>query len=200
MGLSLLISHEPASIQTQSPAYESLPVAQTTPLVLIEIAETIVAPVEVPVRVTEVETIVKPRLIIPKINVDATIESMGYTPEGAMAVPDNNVDVGWFNDGTRVGGIGSAVIGGHNWWNDDTGVFDQLHRLAKGDVLSVIDAKGVSLSFVVRETRTYDPTDDGASIFLSEGGVHLNLITCSGVFDPSTGTYTKRLVVFTDAV
>ncbi|MDD5726592.1 MAG: class F sortase [Patescibacteria group bacterium] len=139
-------------------------------------------------------------LIIPRIKVNAVIKDMGLTPEGAMAIPANRVDVGWFSLGTRPGEIGSAVIGGHNRWDQKVAVFDHLNRLKKGDILSVVDAKGISTSFVIRGMRTYDATDINSGIFASESGIHLNLITCSGFWNPITKSYTTRLVIFTDAI
>jgi len=139
-------------------------------------------------------------LIIPRIKVKAVIKDMSLTSEGAMAIPDNRVDVGWFSLGTRPGEIGSAVIGGHNRWDLKVAVFNHLNQLKKGDILSVVDAKGISTSFVVRKMRTYDATDINTGIFASESGIHLNLITCSGVWDPITKSYTTRLVIFTDAI
>ena len=138
------------------------------------------------------------RLLIPSIGLDAVVKDVGMTREGAMAVPGNNLEAGWFDLGTRPGEIGSAVIGGHNRWNDSAGVFGRLNELQKGDVITVIDAKGLAMSFTVSGTRLYDPTDNGKSIFDSPAGSHLNLITCSGVWDAKTKCYSKRLVIFTD--
>jgi LPXTG-site transpeptidase (sortase) family protein len=152
---------------------------------------------ETPVLIVEPRTA---RLTISSIGVDAVIRDMGLTPDGDMAVPDSTVDVGWFGLGIRPGQQGSAVIGGHNRWDNVSAVFERLDQLQAGDVVSVTDLQGVSSHFVVREMRTYNPTDDATEIFSTSGGVHLNLITCSGVYDPSTKTYTKRLVVFTDAL
>ncbi len=139
-------------------------------------------------------------LKIPKIGVNAAIKEMTVTSDGAMAVPNNRVDVGWFSYGTHPGETGSAVIGGHNEWNSGTGVFVNLDQLEKGDVLSVVDANGISTFFVVKYTRTFDATDADTGIFESENGIHLNLITCSGDWNPKTKSYTKRLVIFTDIV
>lgn len=147
-----------------------------------------------------VQKISEAHLKIPRIGVDAVIKDMGLTFDGAMAVPGNSIEVGWFSLGTRPGDIGSAVIGGHNNWDSKAGVFADLNQLQKGDVLSVVDAKGVSVSFVVRDIRTYDATDTNTGIFDSKSGVHLNLITCSGGWDPLTKSATKRLVIFTDMV
>ncbi len=165
------------------------------------IARETLAPVRKPITVASaiVKKPLESHLIIPEIHVNATIKSLGETSAGAMAVPANRTDVGWFNLGAIPGETGSAVIGGHNYWNG-SGVFARLDELVAGDSLSVVDAKGVLTTFVVRETRLYKPTDDATDIFTSDSGSHLNLITCAGVWDTSTKSYTKRLVVFADEV
>ena len=143
---------------------------------------------------------VEAHLEIPKIKVKAVIKDMGVTAQGVMAIPGNRVDVGWWGKGTVPGQVGSAVFGGHNEWGNGAGVFADLHLLKTGDTMSVVDKNGHSTSFVVREIRTYNATDIDNGIFLSASGIHLNLITCSGTWDPKTKSYTKRLVVFTDVV
>ncbi|MES2087538.1 MAG: class F sortase [Patescibacteria group bacterium] len=141
------------------------------------------------------------RLKIPKITVDASIIDMGLTENGAMAVPNNRVNVGWFSLGTRPGQTGSAVIGAHNRWNSQDGVFAHLDQLEIGDIVSIVDTSGISISFVVRDFKMYDATDTHTNdIFESENGAHLNLITCSGDWDPATKSFAKRLIIFTDLV
>jgi len=167
--------------------YATFPVARTVQ----------VKPVEAPAKVVRQKK-TDAHLQIPSIQVNAVIKDMGLTSDGAMAIPDVRADVGWYSSGTRPGETGSAVIGGHARWGRGAGVFDHLDQLIKGDVLSVVDVKGISTTFVVRETRTFDATDTNSGIFASESGIHLNLITCSGVWDPKTNSYTKRLVIFTD--
>lgn len=140
------------------------------------------------------------RLIIPKINVDAGFEYVGLAPDGAMGAPQGPADVAWFNRSPRPGEKGSSLVAGHFGWRDNIpAVFDNLHELKKGDKVYVIDDKGVSTVFVVRELRRYDLTSDASSVFISnDGEAHLNLITCEGVWDPVSRSYSKRLVVFTD--
>ena len=53
------------------------------------------------------------RLLIPKIKVNATIQHVSITKKGAMAVPTNYTDVGWYRLCTIPGHTGSAVIDGH---------------------------------------------------------------------------------------
>lgn len=140
------------------------------------------------------------RLKIPKINVNAAVEYVGLNPDGAMDVPKDRVNVAWFNLGQRPGANGSAVIAGHYGWQNKNGsVFDDLHKLRKGDKLYVEDDKGEIVSFVVREIRRYDATADATGVFGSnDGKAHLNLVTCEGEWDELTQQYSKRLVVFTD--
>lgn len=145
------------------------------------------------------------RLKIPSINVDSGIEYVGLADDGAMDVPKERSNVAWFNLGSRPGNDGSAVISGHYGRQNGKGsVFDDLHKLRKGDKVYAEDEKGVTISFVVREVQRYDPANpktDGAEIFGSfDGKPHLNLITCEGVWDENTQQYSKRLVVFTDIV
>jgi LPXTG-site transpeptidase (sortase) family protein len=179
-------------------ALNELPTAGGVPAIVAVIPNTISFPKVAIIAQKAVINIPEAHLLIPKIRLDAIIKDEGMTPGGAMAIPGNNLEAGWFDLGTRPGEIGSAVIGGHNRWNNNAGVFGRLNELQKGDVLTVIDANGLATSFTVSGTRLYDPTDNGKSIFDSPSGSHLNLITCSGTWDAKTNSYTKRLVIFTD--
>jgi len=138
------------------------------------------------------------RLKISAINVNAGIQYVGVTSNGAMEVPNNTVDVGWFNLGPRPGETGSAVIAGHfDGQNGEAGVFTNLNKLKKGDKLYVDYGNRKSIIFVVRESRIYNPgyADD---VFSSSDGIHLNLVTCDGVWDGTKKSYSKRLVIFAD--
>ena len=53
--------------------------------------------------------------------------------------------------------------------------------------------------FVVREARSYGLNEPAPDVFAAgDDKAHLNLITCEGVWDKATKTYSGRLVVFTD--
>jgi LPXTG-site transpeptidase (sortase) family protein len=96
--------------------------------------------------------------------------------------------------------MGSSVIDGHSGYkNNRPAVFDNLYKLQKGDKIYVEDEKGITHAFVVREFHTYGLNDDVSSVFNSNDGVaHLNLITCSGVWNDKEKTHATRLIVFTD--
>lgn len=183
-----------------SSTFAATPSSKSMPIVQVDVLMKNIHPEVVIVVPKIVKEIPEAYLKIPKIGVNAVIKSMGVTSDGFMLVPGNRFDVGWFNLGARPGQTGNAVIGGHNRWASEPGVFANLNQLKIGDVLSVVDEKGVSTSFMVKDMRIFDATDTNSGVFDSDSGVHLNLITCTGTWDPSTKTYTKRLVVFTDAV
>jgi LPXTG-site transpeptidase (sortase) family protein len=132
--------------------------------------------------------------------VDAAIEPIGLTPEGAMDTPKGPEGVAWYKLGPRPGEIGSAVIAGHVGWKDKTqAVFDTLPSLRPGDKLSIENDTGTIITFVVRELRMYDQNQDASDVFNSfDEKAHLNLIGCEGVWDAVAKKYSKRLVVFTD--
>jgi sortase A len=138
-------------------------------------------------------------ILIPKINVDAGVESVGLTKDNLMDAPKGPDDTGWFSLGTHPGEIGSAVIDGHSGWKGaEPAVFDNLQDLKIGDKIYVEDKDGVSLAFVVREVKIYDKDADTTDVFTSKDGrSHLNLITC-GPWNYTVGYSPNRVVVFAD--
>ncbi len=140
------------------------------------------------------------RLVIPKLNVDAYVEHVGLDSGGAMDIPSGPSDVAWFELGQRPGERGSAVFSGHYGWKDNIpAVFDTLYTLHKGDRIYVEDEKGAITVFSVRTSRRYDPTADASDVFgSSDGKAHLNLVTCEGIWNEASKSYSKRLVVFAD--
>lgn len=141
------------------------------------------------------------RLKIPRIGVDAVIEHVVLTPDGAMDTPDGPQNVGWYSLGPYPGEEGSAVIAGHRGWkNGEPAVFDNLDKLRVGDTIAVVNSKGEEHTFMVRETRRYDRDSVVPEVFISDEGTHLQLITCVGAWDPELKSTDERFVVFADAV
>lgn len=140
------------------------------------------------------------RIRIPRIAVDATIEKVALATDGTMGVPKHPLNAGWYEPGPRPGEVGSAAIAGHvNWINGSSGVFARLHQIKPGDKITVQDHEGAVISFIVREIKSYDAAADATDVFTSsDGKAHLNLITCSGVWDKLTKQYSQRMVVFSD--
>lgn len=169
----------------------SIEVRQTPSVVANGIAQapTVQERVGVPVRIR-----------IPSIAVDAEIESVTLTKDGAMGVPKEPLNAAWFSLGPRPGETGSATIDGHvDWTHGTRAVFADLRKLKTGDTITVQDEKGADVSFVVRGSRKYDAAADATEAFVSnDDKSHLNIITCDGAWDKNAKQYTQRLVVFAD--
>lgn len=142
------------------------------------------------------------RLKIPVIGVDSAIEDALITPDGRMDVPAGSVNVAWFALGPHPGQVGSAVIGGHYGISNGVPfVFYNLDKLKIGDKIYIEDDKGDTLAFIVRSTSSFERSANATDVFESNDGlVHLNIITCEGVWNAINGTYPQRLVVFSDLI
>ena len=141
------------------------------------------------------------KLTIPSIEVDANVQSVGLTPDGAIGIPTNFTDVAWYNDGPKPGELGNAIIDGHlDNAIDSDAVFSKLGDLKKGDSIYVTDDTGQKIYFRVTSAATYD-TDNfpNEKIFGQTGNTaQLTLITCAGDWNPSTKSYNQILVVTTE--
>ena len=143
------------------------------------------------------------RLKIPSIGVDAPVEQVGKTPDGAMDVPKDFYDTAWYQLGPRPGETGNAVIDGHVDSTMGKAIFYDLRKLIHGEQIVVVGDDGVERHFVVSDTGTYATQDVPLDrIFGSATGAHLNLITCDSTttFNQTTHSYDGNFVVYADAV
>ncbi|HEY5589299.1 MAG TPA: class F sortase [Candidatus Paceibacterota bacterium] len=140
------------------------------------------------------------RLKIPIIKVDSIVEYVGLTQDGAVDVPKGPNNSAWFDLSPRPGEIGSSIISGHSGWkNGIPAVFDNLYKLKIGDKIYIENDKKESITFVVRKIKRYNPKVDATDVFISKDGKsHLNLITCTGIWNIFSKSHSERLVVFAD--
>lgn len=194
----LLICSTSVYAQTASPATsESAPPAAAT-----------TAPAPSPAAPAPVATLpprigAPARIRIPKIHVDAAVERVGTTDEGAMDTPKNFNNAAWYQPGPRPGEPGNAVIDGHvDSAVSGIAVFWSLRQLVAGDEIRVLGDDGVERRFLVTGWETYAYTDVPLGrIFGPASGAHLNLITCdqNSHFDYTKREYGGSLVVYADS-
>ena len=141
------------------------------------------------------------RLIIPAIDINASVEDVGTQVNADLATPSQNpwIDVGWYNLGPKPGERGSSVIDGHlDRPGGNPAVFWYLRNLHVGDEVLVKNSSGKTLRFQVTRIEYYAPQDAPIQdIFGNWGGTFLNLITCAGDWIPSQHQTNLRLVVYT---
>jgi hypothetical protein len=141
------------------------------------------------------------RLRIPVLGMSVSLMSLGENADGTVQVPPNDRVPGWFDLGPTPGEIGSSVILGHVDNTSGPGVFFTLRTLTSGDPVFVDLADGGTVEFVVNSVATYTKTGFPAQrVYGSHGSSALQLVTCGGVFDHSTGSYLSNIVVYTSLV
>lgn len=98
------------------------------------------------------------RIVIPSIDVDAEVVSVGLAG-GRLAAPRNATRAGWYERGTSPGELGSAVIVGHatvpEWVSGGRAVFARLDRVAVGDTVRVLREDGTVASFRVDRVEEF---------------------------------------------
>lgn len=140
------------------------------------------------------------RLEIPKLGINAAVEDVGLDGKDRMDIPKKPTSVAWYEYGVAPGEVGNAVMAGHYDWYDGPAVFYKLKDLAPGDEIIVTDQESKKHAFRVVQQATYTanqfPLDE---VFGSSNSPHLNLITCGGVFNRSSKSYSHRIVVYAEA-
>ncbi len=154
--------------------------------------------IETPTPVPDTPT----KIIIPSLNVNATIESVAKDEKGNMDIPSDFNNTAWYNLGPKPGEKGSAVIDGHvDTPSGGPSVFAHIKDLKPGEKIETKDQSGKSYMFEVTQVITYDlkkiPLEE---IFSIKTKPSLNLITCAGKWDKTTKTYSARTVVYSKLI
>jgi sortase (surface protein transpeptidase) len=135
------------------------------------------------------------RLLIPSLNLDATVEALGVDSMGVLETPNNLWNVGWYRDGPSPGAAGDAVIDGHVGLPGSPLVFSGLTRLEIGADLIAVLADGTRSRFTVTSIRNWPSASQPTGLFSGDGQPRLSLITCTGKYDRGSQTYADRLIV-----
>jgi len=138
------------------------------------------------------------KITIPKLNVAANITKVGFIEEsGKMEVPQNAMEVGWYQYGPPPGEPGAAVLTGH--YDTLTGapaIFYSLGNLASGDDFYITNEQGEQLKYVVEEIKNLPLYNFPKDLIYGERDFsQVSLLTCAGVWNPSARLYSHRLAV-----
>jgi sortase (surface protein transpeptidase) len=142
-------------------------------------------------------SIIPTHLAIPSIGVDAPVEQVGLTADKAVESPSQWMDAAWYKLGYQPGALGNAAIIGHLDSTTGPAVFWRVGQLKPGAAV-VLDDGNTTLTFLVQSVGTC-PADNCPmqQIYGPANAPRLNLITCTGDWNPQAGSYTERLVVYT---
>lgn len=139
-------------------------------------------------------------LSIAKLGVKGRVMQVGVNAQGQLEAPYNVNDAGWYRESALPGDAGGAMlVDGHAYGPTQPGIFDRLEDLQAGDQIQVERGDGKMFTFKVVKTKTFNNDNvDMASAMVSAdtNRLGLNLITCSGEYDPRTGDYDQRHIVY----
>ncbi|MFE7411339.1 class F sortase [Streptomyces laurentii] len=139
------------------------------------------------------------RLRIPEIDVDAPVTGLGIGRDGALDVPtaaDRNL-AGWYEDGTRPGAKGTAIVAGHVDNADGPAVFYALGALKKGNRVEVDRRDGRTAVFTIDAVEVYEnDAFPDAKVYGQADRADIRVITCGGGFSKKSGGYLGNVVAF----
>lgn len=136
---------------------------------------------------------------IPSIGVEeATVVDVALDERGAVEIPDDVREVGWYRRGPRPGEDGNAFMTSHvDSRTQGRGVLFDLRRTAPGDPITVTHADGTRTDWeVVRRERITKGSYPMEQVFRFDGPPGLVIDTCGGAFDPSTGSYEHIDIIY----
>src|SRR3546814_363336 len=124
---------------------------------------------------------------IPKLGIDASVVSVGLTPDGAVDTPRNIWEAAWYNGSAKPGALGQSFINGHAS-STDGALFGRLEELAAGDEIQIVKGDGSVVNYRVAEVFIVDRHDVDMSSMLrpyGDASRGLGLLTCDGDWIPS---------------
>src|SRR5450759_1988247 len=135
------------------------------------------------------------QLLIPTLNVHRAVEGVGVNRSRVMNLPVNAWNAGWYNGSPIPGAPGDAVIEGHAGYPGQPMIFGRLSELRAGDQIVVVLADKSRRLFLVVSMSSVPVGVTPAGMAEIGGPPRLTLITCTGSFDATTFSYSRRLVV-----
>ena len=142
------------------------------------------------------------RLVIPGLDIDTELTTVGRTRDGNIGAPDPDTPhiAAWYRLSVTPGEPGSSVIVGHVDTKRGPAVFYRLSTLGPKDTVEVVRADGSTAVFSVDAIRVYPKAEfPSREVLAPRGRAELRLITCGGDFDPDSG-YRDNIIVYAHLV
>lgn len=156
----------------------SIPIRQATP----EAAVTIPAPVRVQVEGT---------------GIDLEVVPVGVEDNGAMTIPDNHVQAGWYEYGPAPGSNeGSSVLAAHVDSQTEVLPIAGLKNVAPGTRVIVTREDGSQVVYETQQVENIAKRSlDGHRLFDRTGDHLLKLVTCGGKWLDTENDYEDNVVL-----
>jgi hypothetical protein len=182
---------------TASPATTPRPTASVAPAPRVAVPD--IPQVDASLGSLTPPTVVVPvRIRLDRLGIDMGVTAEGLDAQGAMALPANAADAGWYRYSPGLSAReGATVIAAHiDSRHDGIGPFSRLKNATAGDTITVSGADGATVAYTVSELRQVGKIDAPmADVFDTSGAPRLSLVTCGGVFNSKTGHYLDNVIV-----
>ena len=155
-----------------------VPIRQATPTPAEEIPD----PIRVKVEGTGIELEVIP---------------VGQEPNGAMTLPDNHYQAGWYRFGPAPGSSrGAAVLAAHVDSRTEQLPIADLDEVPAGTPVTVTRSDGSVLRYTTENVRNIPKADlTDFDLFNRDGAPRLELVTCGGKWLDAVGDYEDNVVL-----
>lgn len=141
-----------------------------------------------------------PRYIsLPSLSLKARIIPVGVDSKGRPRTPAHSYDAGWYNVSSRPGEAGAAVISGMCTTPATNGLFDGVKSMSKGDTVVVERGDGVVVKYAIVSSENVPVDELDMAKVLRPVDVHapgLNIVICSGTYNPKTNDMSGRFVIY----
>ncbi len=136
---------------------------------------------------------------IPNLSISTDITPVGLTAQNVMEVPADTTKIGWFTGSPKPGESAprASILTGHFDTTSGTpAIFYQLETIEFGDEIQIRSSDGTLFSFTVMDVVSHPLEDFPQEIVYGETqGTYIKLITCDGIWNATTHSYSQRLVV-----
>ena len=137
------------------------------------------------------------RLTVPTVGLEVVLEGVGVSADGQMEIPDEGDRAGWYRHGAAPGDdVGSIVVAAHVDTSEGPAEFLSLTGVSEGDQVEVELDDGSSATYRIVGGEQVAKRDLAVDeLFRRDGEPVLRLVTCTGDWLPSAGSYTDNLVI-----
>ncbi|WP_396398737.1 sortase domain-containing protein [Kocuria kalidii] len=164
-------------------------------------AQPAAAPAEIPVAPATqapAETVPPPvRVVVDGSPIDMPVVPVGIEDNGAMTIPGNHVELGWYRYGPAPGADeGAVVVAGHVDTLTEVTPMAQLQDVPAGAEIRVERADGSVQRYRTESVRhIHKGSLADADLFRRTGEPVLHLVTCGGEWLEETGDYEDNVVL-----
>ncbi|MCC3270010.1 class F sortase [Arthrobacter gengyunqii] len=181
----------PSTVSSSAPATGAAPVP----------APSVPAPSAIPIRpaVPEAQTSIPApvRIQVEGTGIDLEVIPVGVEDNGAMTLPDNHYQAGWYQYGPAPGaGSGSSVLAAHVDSRTEQLPIAGLKNVAAGTIITVTREDGSLQRYATEQVENIAKRSlDGHRLFDRTGEPRLKLVTCGGQWLEAQDDYEDNVVL-----